>query len=903
MRSNPKIVSLDPLLAAAAGLVPNAPPRDDLMVAVADTPALLTYLGFTHPEELDEAELGRGGYARAFLSPSGKVLKLTVDPSDAMISSALAAEGPVPGLVNVELVQRVPGKVKETASRTSPEVDLYAIVAERVFPLHKMYPPEDGMPSFVSREMSEGLKDALDSVAFATSRMTGMSRHRELDSKDHTLMRAIAEGDRRGISAEGMQYIYDLIEGWYWMADRGFRMGDLHAGNAGLTADGHAVLLDLGLTADEQSSREQAERLPLASNAGADVEVRDRWSNRGAIDLAAYVGDEVVGNITAAPGTFEGESVWLVASIYVDPEHRRRGVGQALWEAAAAEAERRGSRLGSTYRTSHWADAFWAKQVREGNVDVFPRAGMTGQDVYLLRRGAVLANVGHQTHLAHQRARQLVPNMSLSPRDRDELMRRVRELDALEERAIEAYERGHYALAEQIDAEYAEKAEQLEGVASELMEGWSGEDLEPGEWDLGPGGVTYGPEGSADLEGSLASLYQEYLDDHNHPASRFHPSPYSFSGSPFPVQTPEDVLAYLALRTIEDSTSSKVERPDRKLLIEAARDAYERRRELRDRYGAGSRSVASNPSGPSDVRVDVRLPRTAGRPGVVRLTAQDEDGSFTVAHANLRVSGDHIEVQEAKVADGYRGMGYGRKLYEEVFRAAAKRGLAVQSDRRRSDDSEAFWRRLADDGIAEGRGSGGTRLVAKEGRDFSFRVAGQWPHLYWRVDDPAVVGRLTRNKGHSKVDRVFDETFDVIENMFPDFGSVELYEDEAAGSDNGAGADRQYAYCMDGNPIQIAFAPKAEDLPLNRLRGLMRHEFGHALEFRYGVAELESRLSRRLPEYSERRADIIAECVFGEPIQYDSRNVQCVRVPGAKKRRPRYLPDKREKLRANTRRR
>lgn len=156
---------------------------------------------------------------------------------------------------------------------------------------------------------------------------------------------------------------------------------------------------------------------------------------------------------------------------------------------------------------------------------------------------------------------------------------------------------------------------------------------------------------------------------------------------------------------------------------------------------------------------------------------------------------------------------------------------------------------------------------------------------------------IARNPA-SKVDQVFDETFDRVEELFPDIGVVELHEDEAAGADNGAGAERQFAYCRDGDPVEIAFAPKAEDLPINRLRGLMRHEFGHALEYRYGVAELERRLGK-LPESVERRADVIAERVWGEPIQYDTRNVQCVGVPGAKKRRPRHLPDERAILRPN----
>lgn len=162
--------------------------------------------------------------------------------------------------------------------------------------------------------------------------------------------------------------------------------------------------------------------------------------------------------------------------------------------------------------------------------------------------------------------------------------------------------------------------------------------------------------------------------------------------------------------------------------------------------------------------------------------------------------------------------------------------------------------------------------------------------------------KFNRASSMKKVTDEFNRAFDVVARHFPDFGDVELHEDERAGADNGAGADRQFAYCMEGDPIVIAFAPKAAELPKSHLKGLMRHEFGHALEYRYGVKELQKRLKRRLPEKVERRADVIAETVWNEPIVYDSRDIQCVGVHG-KKRRPRRLPDRKEKLRPNARNR
>lgn len=149
-----------------------------------------------------------------------------------------------------------------------------------------------------------------------------------------------------------------------------------------------------------------------------------------------------------------------------------------------------------------------------------------------------------------------------------------------------------------------------------------------------------------------------------------------------------------------------------------------------------------------------------------------------------------------------------------------------------------------------------------------------------------------------KIQQAFNEAFNEIETQFPSLGTVELHEDERAGADNGAGSERQFAYCADGDPIIIAFAPKAAELSESRLKGLMRHEFGHALEYRYGVKELEKRLGRKLPKKVERRADVIAEWVWGQPIVYDTSDIQCVGGHG-KKRRPRRLPDTVEVLRAN----
>lgn len=140
---------------------------------------------------------------------------------------------------------------------------------------------------------------------------------------------------------------------------------------------------------------------------------------------------------------------------------------------------------------------------------------------------------------------------------------------------------------------------------------------------------------------------------------------------------------------------------------------------------------------------------------------------------------------------------------------------------------------------------------------------------------------LRRNGSMSSVVRVFDECFATLKQQFPDFGDIELHEDEKAGGDNGHGSERQFGYCKDGDPIVLAFAAKTDSLARPFIRGLMRHEFGHAIDFRYGKAKLERTLGIKLPAGVERRADAIAEAVFGDPIVYGGKHlVQCVSCEG-----------------------
>lgn len=138
-----------------------------------------------------------------------------------------------------------------------------------------------------------------------------------------------------------------------------------------------------------------------------------------------------------------------------------------------------------------------------------------------------------------------------------------------------------------------------------------------------------------------------------------------------------------------------------------------------------------------------------------------------------------------------------------------------------------------------------------------------------------------------RVRRAFEQVFALVKESFPDFGAIELHQDEKAGADNGVGAERQFGYCMSGDPQVIAFAAKTERLPEANILGLMAHEFGHALDNRYGK-KLPGMLGVRLPAGAELRADAIAKAAFGKTIRYDAHDVQCIGCRGTAPR-PRRL--------------
>ena len=75
----------------------------------------------------------------------------------------------------------------------------------------------------------------------------------------------------------------------------------------------------------------------------------------------------------------------------------------------------------------------------------------------------------------------------------------------------------------------------------------------------------------------------------------------------------------------------------------------------------------------------------------------------------------------------------------------------------------------------------------------------------------------------------------------------------------------------------VVFAPKISQLTVDHVEALVRHELGHVLDFSIPTDALNALAASRgvqLPTTPERRADAIAELVWGRPIAYDPNDVQ-----------------------------
>ncbi len=103
--------------------------------------------------------------------------------------------------------------------------------------------------------------------------------------------------------------------------------------------------------------------------------------------------------------------------------------------------------------------------------------------------------------------------------------------------------------------------------------------------------------------------------------------------------------------------------------------------------------------------------------------------------------------------------------------------------------------------------------------------------------------------------------------IFPRLRGVILEKSKVAGK----GA-RQFAY-FDYQDYILGVAPKLERQSNDRIRALIRHELGHAVEALYAYSTVERRIG--VPVLTpERYADAVARGIWGDTIRYDPDDVQ-----------------------------
>ncbi len=142
--------------------------------------------------------------------------------------------------------------------------------------------------------------------------------------------------------------------------------------------------------------------------------------------------------------------------------------------------------------------------------------------------------------------------------------------------------------------------------------------------------------------------------------------------------------------------------------------------------------------------------------------------------------------------------------------------------------------------------------------------------------------KMSRN-----VHRSYRELHDDVEGWVPGF-SVPLRVGQASEFPE----QRNMAYCAykdtpyGAKDIVIVVAPKLARGPEGRIQAILRHELAHAIEFHLGEYKLLEALPE-LPAGPERRADRLAELLWGDPIYYDDILVQT--LDGGKRPRPRHL--------------
>ncbi|MAH45662.1 hypothetical protein CMI37_07520 [Candidatus Pacearchaeota archaeon] len=121
---------------------------------------------------------------------------------------------------------------------------------------------------------------------------------------------------------------------------------------------------------------------------------------------------------------------------------------------------------------------------------------------------------------------------------------------------------------------------------------------------------------------------------------------------------------------------------------------------------------------------------------------------------------------------------------------------------------------------------------------------------------------------YPRISRGWAQELQQAEDAFPGLSSrLSAYVTIDAGI-----SGREFGF-FDDDDERVGLSPRLEAEPDHRLRAIMRHELGHAVDYIFAPAVPGA-------EGAEARADEIALRVWGSPLTYDEFDVQTTRTDG-----------------------
>lgn len=233
--------------------------------ALDDAPKLLVQLGLSSEPDLDV--IGRGFHGVVFALSGDRVLKVTLDPADAVISARLQGRR-IRGVLRIFDVFRL-------------KQGMYGIVEERAIPAKSVTAKKvSARESAAFRAVKKGLNKSLDEyiAQHGVASMFGEGLALEtawelqpeiLDRAEEVAVASLHRSSKSDTRHVGLaeQYFDDLQNAVRAVERAGGRLPDVTPENIGLVkrrGRWQAVVLDLGSSLPEREAKREVKKIPFA---------------------------------------------------------------------------------------------------------------------------------------------------------------------------------------------------------------------------------------------------------------------------------------------------------------------------------------------------------------------------------------------------------------------------------------------------------------------------------------------------------------------------------------------------------------------------------------------------------------------------------------------------------------